>query len=55
MKEVIIYPSRYESQLSSRTDFCRIKFDLPNSFEVYLHDTPETRLFSYRKRSFNHG
>ena len=31
----------------------RIKFNFPNKFQVYLHDTPEKRLFSYEKRAFS--
>jgi murein L,D-transpeptidase YcbB/YkuD len=33
----------------------RIKFMLPNKFEVYLHDTPSKRLFSESVRTFSHG
>ena len=33
----------------------RIKFNFPNKFQVYLHDTPEKRLFRYDKRAFSHG
>jgi len=33
----------------------RIKFAFPNKFQVYLHDTPEKRLFSYSRRAFSHG
>jgi L,D-transpeptidase YcbB len=33
----------------------RIKFNFPNKFEVYLHDTPEKNLFKYDKRAFSHG
>ena len=33
----------------------RIKFAFPNKFQVYLHDTPEKRLFSANKRAFSHG
>ncbi len=33
----------------------RIKFVFPNKFQVYLHDTPEKRLFSYDRRAFSHG
>ena len=33
----------------------RIKFNFPNKFQVYLHDTPEKRLFSYDRRAFSHG
>ena len=33
----------------------RIKFAFPNRVQVYLHDTPEKRLFSYDRRAFSHG
>jgi len=33
----------------------RIKFNFPNRYQVYLHDTPEKRLFSADKRAFSHG
>jgi murein L,D-transpeptidase YcbB/YkuD len=33
----------------------RIKFSFPNKFQVYLHDTPEKRLFAHERRAFSHG
>ena len=33
----------------------RIKFNFPNKFQVYLHDTPEKQLFAADKRAFSHG
>ena len=33
----------------------RIKFNFPNKYQVYLHDTPEKRLFSHERRAFSHG
>jgi murein L,D-transpeptidase YcbB/YkuD len=33
----------------------RIKFLLPNRFDVYLHDTPAGHLFASEDRSFSHG
>ncbi len=32
-----------------------IKFAFPNKFQVYLHDTPEKRLFAHDRRAFSHG
>lgn len=32
-----------------------IKFLFPNSYNVYLHDTPSTELFSQSRRDFSHG
>ncbi|HEV8479278.1 MAG TPA: L,D-transpeptidase family protein [Candidatus Eisenbacteria bacterium] len=33
----------------------RIKFLLPNQFDVYLHDTPSTELFLQAERDFSYG
>jgi murein L,D-transpeptidase YcbB/YkuD len=33
----------------------RLKFVFPNSFHVYMHDTPKRSLFTRRKRLFSHG
>ena len=33
----------------------RIKFDMPNAFNVYLHDTPARSLFATDLRAFSHG
>jgi L,D-transpeptidase YcbB len=32
-----------------------IKFDLPNRYSVYLHDTPAPELFDQNSRAFSHG
>jgi L,D-transpeptidase YcbB len=33
----------------------KVKFLFPNSFDIYLHDTPAKSLFSKDKRAFSHG
>jgi L,D-transpeptidase YcbB len=33
----------------------RIKFMMPNQFDVYLHDTPHQSLFGLTDRAFSHG
>jgi L,D-transpeptidase YcbB len=33
----------------------RIRFNFPNKFLVYQHDTPDKNLFSRDKRAFSHG
>lgn len=33
----------------------KIKFLFPNNFHVYLHDTPEQKLFLRAKRAYSHG
>lgn len=32
-----------------------VKFMFPNDFDVYMHDTPATSLFSKSRRDFSHG
>ena len=32
-----------------------VKFIFPNSYNVYLHDTPSTELFAKSRRDFSHG
>ncbi len=32
-----------------------VKFMFPNSYDIYLHDTPNRNLFSATNRSFSHG
>lgn len=33
----------------------RMKFLFPNSYSIYLHDTPSKELFNQNKRDFSHG
>jgi L,D-transpeptidase YcbB len=33
----------------------RIRFNLPNRFQIYQHDTPELELFERRSRAYSHG
>lgn len=33
----------------------RIKFSMPNEFDIYLHDTPSKSLFNRNVRAFSHG
>jgi murein L,D-transpeptidase YcbB/YkuD len=33
----------------------RVKFIFPNTFNIYLHDTPSKILFEFEKRTFSHG
>ncbi len=32
-----------------------VKFEFPNEYDVYMHDTPSTQLFSRSRRDFSHG
>ncbi len=33
----------------------RVRFNFPNKFLVYQHDTPDKYLFAYSRRAFSHG
>jgi murein L,D-transpeptidase YcbB/YkuD len=33
----------------------RIRFNLPNRFQIYQHDTPQPELFDRRSRAYSHG
>ena len=33
----------------------RIRFNFPNRFLVYQHDTPDKHLFAHDKRAYSHG
>jgi hypothetical protein len=33
----------------------RIRFNFPNKFLVYMHDTPDKHLFAHDKRAYSHG
>ncbi|MGE0078282.1 MAG: L,D-transpeptidase family protein [Bacteroidales bacterium] len=32
-----------------------LKIDFPNSYNIYIHDTPSKRLFQFKTRNFSHG
>jgi murein L,D-transpeptidase YcbB/YkuD len=38
-----------------RNELGRIKFLFPNSFNIYLHDSPHKELFSMTRRAYSHG
>jgi murein L,D-transpeptidase YcbB/YkuD len=33
----------------------KLKFLFPNNFHIYLHDTPEQKLFARKQRTYSHG
>ena len=40
---------------SKKNALGKIKFKFPNQFSVYLHDTPNKKLFKKGRRAFSHG
>lgn len=46
---------RLQQQPGSLNALGQLKFDMPNPFDVYLHDTPAKALFDRPVRAFSHG
>ena len=49
------FPFRLQQQPGPDNPLGRIKFDVPNRFDVYLHDTPTRTLFARPRRTGSHG
>lgn len=48
-------PYHFRQEPGALNPLGRIKFMLPNKYDVYLHDTPARHLFSLDRRAFSHG
>jgi len=48
-------PYKIIEQASNRNALGVVKFMFPNKYSVYMHDTPNKRLFSRQIRAFSHG
>ena len=46
---------KFRKEPGPKNDLGRIKFIFPNKFAVYLHDTPDRRLFKRSMRGFSSG
>lgn len=49
------FPVRLRQKPGTKNALGRIKFMFPNSFNVYIHDTPSKSKFSKASRFFSHG
>lgn len=49
------FPYHFRQQPGPDNALGRVKFIIPNRFNVYLHDTPAKTLFSHARRCFSHG
>ena len=48
-------PFRFAQVPGYRNALGKVKFLFPNQFSVYMHDTPNKKLFNRNKRAFSHG
>jgi len=49
------FPYRLQQLPGPENSLGGIKIEMPNPFDVYLHDTPQKRLFSRAHRNYSHG
>jgi murein L,D-transpeptidase YcbB/YkuD len=49
------FPYKIQQKPGEGNALGRVKFMLPNEFNIYLHDTPSKSLFARAQRSFSHG
>jgi L,D-transpeptidase YcbB len=49
------FPYVFHQAPGPRNPLGRLKFVMPNSYNVYLHDTPSHELFEREQRTFSHG
>ncbi len=49
------FPYRIRQVPGPNNALGRIKLELPNQFDVYLHDTPARTLFARKQRTLSHG
>ena len=49
------FPYRFRQRPGPLNALGQVKFMFPNSYDVYLHDTPSRELFNHTQRSFSSG
>jgi murein L,D-transpeptidase YcbB/YkuD len=55
LDDAVKFPYVLMQRPGPRNALGRIKFKFPNKFSVYLHDTPNKKLFKKKRRAFSHG
>jgi len=55
LNDSVKFPYVLMQKPGPRNALGRIKFKFPNKFSVYLHDTPNKKLFNRKRRAFSHG
>ncbi|MES2292630.1 MAG: L,D-transpeptidase family protein [Pseudomonadota bacterium] len=49
------FPFRIQQRSGQKNSLGTLKFELPNRFDVYLHDTPAKQAFALSTRDISHG
>lgn len=49
------FPFTIRQKPGKNNSLGRVKFYFPNTYDIYLHDTPEKSLFNETTRAFSHG
>ncbi|WP_161781037.1 L,D-transpeptidase family protein [Photobacterium galatheae] len=49
------FPYEFQQRAGPNNALGQVKFMMPNSYSIYLHDTPSKRLFNQSKRNFSSG
>lgn len=52
---VVIKPGDIRQKPGPLNALGKVKLNMPNAFNIYLHDTPSKNLFSHPVRTFSHG
>ena len=54
-EHMVVIDGRIRQRPGAWNSLGRLKFDMPNGYNVYLHDTPAKQLFAQPFRAFSHG
>jgi murein L,D-transpeptidase YcbB/YkuD len=54
-EHMVVTDGRIRQRPGEWNSLGRLKFNMPNPYDVYLHDTPAKQLFARSFRAFSHG